>query len=213
MSFVGNANRGVRLRHQETIAADALADLIPASPGLGFAPIAGATAVAKAAPAIIDIIKRFGGGVSVGDRAQEIWKSLPPEAIGARVGAGGWWYDIEDGHQLSHEEAANRQREVAAAAIGARVGPDGWWYDNQTGIQLTYQDAIDRYERLTVVGPSSSGTLPQTFRPSNAFPLGTEMSARVPSAPMQTAGLTPAAMVIGLGVLVGLAVAMRKGRR
>lgn len=228
MSFVNGtaaARTGTLLRHQETVAADALADLVPSgpplgafvsSPGLGAVPAA-AVAVAKAAPAIIDVIKRFGGGgVSIGDRAQAIWKSLPPEAIRARVGAGGWWYDIEDGHQLSHEEAENRQRTTAAAAINARVGDDGWWYDNQTGQQLTYQDAIDRYERLTVTGsplPDRPSPLP-SFTPSNALPVN-----RVPVRPatgassVARAGLTPTAIVVGLGAIVAIALVTGSRKR
>jgi hypothetical protein len=47
--------------------------------------------------------------------------------IGSRVGADGWWYDLNDGHRLSHEEATAREQTLSEGrqpywGVGAVAG-------------------------------------------------------------------------------------------
>lgn len=113
------------------------------------------------------------GGGQPSDPLEHLTDQIPPEAINAHVGEGGWWYDNTDGHQLSHEEAAQKQHAVGAASINAHVGAGGWWYDNNTGQQLSHADAWSRYQQLVAHGglygeplDMGGGTPPITFTPA-----------------------------------------------
>lgn len=95
----------------------------------------------------------FGGG-GVTDYRRMMLDLIPPDAINARVGADGWWYDKGDGHKLSHEEAEAKQNAYAARVIGAQIGADGWFYLN--GQKLSSQQA---YELFTNPGSGLPGTV------------------------------------------------------
>jgi hypothetical protein len=128
--------------------------------------VAIAVGAKKALPFIMSAWRTFGGKrISVGDKAQAIWKSLPAEAINAHVGEGGWWYDNDDNHRLSQLEADDRKKQVAAAAIGATIGDNGWWFDNDTGVKLSFQDSIDRFAALTGQ-PATNTPSPLPIRPA-----------------------------------------------
>jgi hypothetical protein len=42
--------------------------------------------------------------------------TCPPATVNARVGSDGWWYDLSDGHQLTHQEASARCAQVGAVS-------------------------------------------------------------------------------------------------
>ena len=182
--------------------------------GLGVIQFA---AVAKAVPIIVDLFRRFGGGrTSTGDIAQAIWKNLPASAVNARVGPDGYWYDLTDGHRLSHEEAAERQKRVVADAIGAVIGSDGWWYDPDTNVRLSYQDTIDRFNALSQGGGLPVGAPGGPSVPAPAPGTTTWGGGAAPYQPGETttgtgapkmAGMSTGmiALVVGAAVLLTMA--------
>ena len=128
------------------------------APGLGVVPAVIVTA-AKAAPYVVSIVRNIVGGGSqpLVDPIRDIWSELPPAAINAREGADGWWYDLSDGHRLSHDEAAKKQQQATAATIGATVGSDGWWY-GADGHRISHDEAWQLYSQLASGGSPSAAT-------------------------------------------------------
>jgi hypothetical protein len=135
--------------------------------GMGVLP-----ALVAAIPSVIDAIgKVFGSHHSLPDPIAAVWQKIPPEAINAKVGSGGWWYDNADGHQLTHEEAAARQQALVASTVGATVGGDGWWVDDSDGHQLTHAEVWERYQALYsgTAAPGGQGLprIPSGMRPTS----------------------------------------------
>lgn len=175
--------------------------------GLGFAFTA--AGVAKAAPIVIDTITRlFGSHPSedVTNPIHAIVDALPPEAVNARKGSDGWWYDLADGHRLTHEEADARKNQVVAETIGCHVGPDGWWYDNETGQQVSHQDAWLRYQRYLnpSAAPVTSGT---PFSPIHPLPFPAPTSD---GGGTKIAGMSGGTIALAVGAAVLLTVLSRR---
>lgn len=172
---------------------------------LGF--VAEGIMLAKSAPIVIDTIKRLFGGAppeSVTNPISTIVEALPAEAIHARQGADGYWYDLTDGHKLTHDEATRRKNDVVAAVIGATVGTDGWWYD-ASGRQLSHGDAWALYQRH--LNPTGVSPVPIPFSPIYPTP-GTPIT-RTGAAP-KIAGMSGTTMLLVVGAAVALTLMSRK---
>lgn len=173
------------------------------SSGLGIFGIDDAL-IATAASAIGGMVRGM-KNQTVSDPVSAIWKAIPAAAIGARVGSDGWWYSLDDGHRLTHEEAATRQQQITAAVIGATVGADGWWMKD--GQQLSHQQAWSMYQQMagitpTGTTPGAGGGSPVPGTPIRSTPSGTGI-----------AGLSTTTILMVLGGAVLLAVAMKKRGR
>lgn len=176
-----------------------------------------------------NVLGQLGRKVQPSDPLEAITDKIPPSAINASVGADGWWYDNDDNHKLSHQEASIRQHQVGAAAIGASVGNDGWWYDNADNHKLTHAEAWERYQTLVRSGgnyagsPSTGGiNIEQnqvTWSPAQT-PGGTTVrrvpdGGAAPRAPVvQAAGIPGGTMgiILILAVLGAALVSSRKSR-
>jgi hypothetical protein len=162
--------------------------------------------IAAAIPAITNLIRGASSRPGLQDPVAAVWQGLGAEQINAYVGPDGWWYDNDDQHRLSHEEAAQRQQAIVAASIGARVDPSsGWWMDDQDGHQLSHAEAWSRYQELEAGQPISRTPVPE-YRPgAPSFPTTPIGKPRVQQGGM-LAGLgtvsTPTLLLIGGAVVV-----------
>lgn len=174
--------------------------------GLGFA--FSIPAILKAVPTVVGFIRQVsGGGSATSDPIAAVWQAVPPSAINAREGTGGYWYDLATGSELSHEEAAERQQNLVAAMIHAHVGPQGWWVDDTTGETLDHDAVWARYQTLGGTGTILTG--PQAHGAGAGGGAGGGAGAPVGAA---TAGLSTQTMLIIGAVGLGLLLVSKKRR-
>ena len=211
--------RGAVTLYRDPIASQYGAGLSGMDGGLGIFGIDDAI-IAAAIPAIVQAI---GGvkakGAAVSDPVSAVWQALPASAVNARVGSDGWWYDLSDGHQLSHAEAAQRQQQVVAASIYATVGANGWWLDTTDGHQLSHAEAWTRYQYLesgrdprTAPRTADSTTSGGTYQPPYTGQPNLPYTPYVaPSQAGMFGNLSPTMLVvIAAGVLGAVLVAKRR---
>jgi hypothetical protein len=207
--------------YRDPLTSRALRDLLTPAPTLGMFPATSHLGffgiddafIASAVPLVRNLIGSHATQAAT-DPVSAVWKAIPADAVNARVGADGWWYDLADGHRLEHEEAALRQQQLVAGTIGASVGTGGWWVDNADGHQLSHAEAYQRYQQLhagQTVGGTPIATNSTPWAPSPTGPIPFSTTGKKPTTAV--AGISPTTLLVlgGVGVVL-LAMSGRRGR-